>query len=262
MVFVKVVKTRSYFKRFQTKYRRRRECKTDYQARRAMITQDRTKYNSPKYRLVVRFTNSRCVCQIVYATIQGDRVVCAADSRELARYGMPVGLTNFAAAYATGLLVSRRALKQLGLDQTFTGVAQADGAEYHVEEADNERRPFKCILDIGLTRTTTGNRVFAAMKGAVDGGIHIPHNEKRLPGWDKESSKMDAEQLRSRIYGCHVAEYMAKMKEEDEEKYNAHFSVYLKQGIDASNIEEKYKKVHAAIRADPNPAAKKAFVKK
>lgn len=55
--FVKNVKGTPYFKRFQTKYRRRREGKTDYYARKRLIIQDKDKYNSPKYRFVVRFTN-------------------------------------------------------------------------------------------------------------------------------------------------------------------------------------------------------------
>ena len=57
--------------------------KTDYQARRALIAQDKNKYNTPKYRFVVRFTNQRVICQIVYATIAGDVTVCQADSLEL-----------------------------------------------------------------------------------------------------------------------------------------------------------------------------------
>lgn len=36
--------------------------------------QDKNKYNSPKYRLVVRFTNRFVLAQIIYATIQGDVV--------------------------------------------------------------------------------------------------------------------------------------------------------------------------------------------
>jgi hypothetical protein len=43
--------------RFQTKYKRRRSGKTDYYARKRLITQAKNKYNAPKYRLVVRFTN-------------------------------------------------------------------------------------------------------------------------------------------------------------------------------------------------------------
>ena len=55
--YIKVLKTSAYHKRYQVKYRRRREGKTDYQARRRMVIQDKNKYNMPKYRLVVRITN-------------------------------------------------------------------------------------------------------------------------------------------------------------------------------------------------------------
>jgi len=54
MGFVKVVKNKPYFKRFQVKYRRRREGKTDYFARKRLIIQNKNKYNTPKYRLIVR----------------------------------------------------------------------------------------------------------------------------------------------------------------------------------------------------------------
>ncbi len=40
MGFVKVQKNKAYYKRLQTKYRRRREGKTDYYARRKMVAQD------------------------------------------------------------------------------------------------------------------------------------------------------------------------------------------------------------------------------
>jgi large subunit ribosomal protein L5e len=40
------------------------EGKTDYYARRALIHQDKNKYNTPKYRLVVRFTNKDIICQV------------------------------------------------------------------------------------------------------------------------------------------------------------------------------------------------------
>ena len=75
MPFVKVVKNKAYFKRFQVciiplpfwneywvwdicqlnnfvqvKFRRRREGKTDYFARKRLVIQDKNKYNTPKYR--------------------------------------------------------------------------------------------------------------------------------------------------------------------------------------------------------------------
>ena len=46
--------------------------------------------------------------QIAYAKIEGDMIVCAAYSHELPKYGISVGLTNYAAAYCTGLLLARR----------------------------------------------------------------------------------------------------------------------------------------------------------
>ena len=44
------------------------------------------------------------------------------------------------------------------------------------------------------------------------------------------------------------------MAEEEPEQYQAHFSEYIKRGIEADDMEALYKKVHAAIRADPTMA--------
>lgn len=46
---------------------------------------------------------------------------------------------------------------------------------------------------MGLARTTTGARVFGAMKGAVDGGLNVPHSLKRFPGYDAEAKKFNAD---------------------------------------------------------------------
>merc|ERR1719477_525852 len=86
MPFVKVVKCKAYFKRFQVKFRRRREGKTDYFARKRLVVQDKNKYNTPKYRMIVRFSNTDVCCQIAYARLEGDIVICAAYSHELPRY--------------------------------------------------------------------------------------------------------------------------------------------------------------------------------
>jgi len=85
-------------------------------------------------------------------------------------------------------------------------------------DEEDAPRPFKCYLDVGLKRTSTGSRVFGALKGASDGGIYIPHNEKRFPGYDTESKALDAEVLKKYIYGGHVAEYMESLEEEDDER--------------------------------------------
>ncbi|CAN6444084.1 unnamed protein product [Victoria cruziana] len=251
MAFAKAQKTKAYFKRYQVKYKRRRQGKTDYRARIRLINQDKNKYNTPKYRFVVRFTNKDVTAQIVSASIAGDMVLAAAYSHELPRYGLEVGLTNYAAAYCTGLLLARRVLKMLEMDAEYQGSVEATGEDFSVEPADN-RRPFRALLDVGLVRTTTGNRVFGALKGALDGGLDIPHSEKRFAGFGKDQKQLDAEVHRKYILGGHVASYMKNLLEDEPEKYQSQFSEYSKRGIEPDAIEGMYKKVHSAIRADPS----------
>ena len=43
------------------------------------------------------------------------------------------------------------------------------------------------------------------------------------------------------------------LMEDEPEKYQSNFSQYIKKGVEADSLEEMYKKVHAAIRADPLP---------
>lgn len=251
MPFVKVVKNKAYFKRYQVKYRRRREGKTDYRARKGLITQDKNKYNTPKFRFVVRFTNKDITCQIVYAKIEGDVVVAAAYSHELPRFGVKVGLTNYAAAYATGLLLARRILTKFNLADNYKGVEKVNGEEYRVEE-EGERRPFSAYLDVGLVRTTTGARVFAALKGAVDGGMNVPHSVSRFAGFDKEGDSLNADSLRQRLLGGHVAAYMRHLQEDDADAYKRQFAHYTANKLSADNLEAMYLAAHAAIRRDPS----------
>lgn len=240
--------------RFQVKYKRRRAGKTDYYARKRLTTQAKNKYNAPKYRLVIRFTNRDIIAQIVSSEITGDKVFVAAYAHELKRYGITHGLTNWAAAYAVGLLIARRALTKLKLDGDFAGVEEADG-EFNLTEATEvdgeERRPFKVFLDVGLTRTSTGARVFGAMKGASDGGLYVPHSEKRFPGYDMETKELDAETLRKYIFAGHVAEYMETLADDDEERYKSQFQGYIDDEIEADGLEELYQDAHKQIREDP-----------
>jgi len=216
------------------------------------VIQDKTKYAAHKYRLVVRFTNKDTICQVIYSKIQGDFVLAAAYGHELTRYGMPVGHTNYAAAYATGLLIARRTLKKIKLDTKYVGAKTVTGDDFNVTPIDGDSRPFKAFLDVGLRRTSTGNKVFAAMKGAADGGIYVPHSVNRLVGYDTEGKKLKTDVLRKYIFGGHVQEHMEELEEEDPESYQTHYSRYIKNGINADNMEETWKKVHDAIRANPD----------
>jgi len=254
MGYIKVLKTSAYMKRYQVKFRRRREGKTDYQARRRMVIQDKNKYNSTKYRLCVRITNKDVICQIVQPKITGDHCLCAAYANELPKYGLEVGLTNYAACYATGLLCARRLLKKLGLDEKYEGQEEPDGEMFLVEHDDGPR-PFTCVLDVGLVRTTTGNRVFGALKGAVDGGLNIPHSEKRFPGYDREGKEYDAETHKKYIFGGHVAEYMELLEEEDPERYQTQFAKFIEKEIEGDGLEEMYTECHKKIREEPEHKA-------
>lgn len=278
MPFVKVVKDKAYHKRFQVKYRRRREGKTDYHARKRLCAQAKNKYRMPKYRFVVRFSNKYVTCQIISATIKGDVVLCSAHSSELPRYGLTVGLKNYPAAYCTGLLLARRLLAQLDvgretkLSELYVGSEEVDGEITETEselvkrktyyvcgDIDEENaRPFRCNLDVGLRPTTLGSRVFGALKGAVDGGLDIPHNHKKFPGYDPDEKEYEADAHRAKIMGELIGEYMESLAEDDDEKYKKHFAKFIEAGVTAENISELYESVHEKIREDPSPAPKKA----
>lgn len=194
----------------------------------------------------------------MHSKITGDYCLAAAYSHELPKYGVEVGLTNYAACYCTGLLVARRLLKKLELDEDYEGTEEVDGEMFEVEK-EGDKAPFTCVLDVGLTRTTTGAKVFGALKGAADGGLAIPHSPKRFPGYDREAKELDAETHKKYIFGGHVSEYMEELKEEDKSMYDKQFSVYIKNGINADSMEDMYTSAHSKIRADP---ARKAGDKK
>ena len=146
--------------RYFVPFRRRREGKTDYYQRTRLIVADVP-------RMVVRKTNRHIIVQLVTAELDGDRTLVAANSAELEKYGYKGSTSSTPAAYLTGMLFAVKAKK-----------AQQESA----------------ILDIGLNRATPGARVFAALKGAVEAGLAIPHGEEILPSDE-------------RVKGAHIAAY-------------------------------------------------------
>lgn len=162
---------------------------------------------------------------------------------------MNAGLTNYPSAYCTGLLIARRLLKKIGLDKLYAGVKKIDGADYSVgNEKHDEKRPFIAVLDVGLVRTTIGNKVFAALKGAADGGLYVPHNNRRFPGFKVEgdNEKYDANVHRDKIFGTTIDKYMGLLKKEGEEAYKKQFrhweETMSKAGV--KTVADLYKKIH------------------
>jgi len=215
--------------------------------------------------LVARFTNTKVIAQITYATIQGDKVLASANSHELKRYGLTAGLSNYAAAYATGLLIARRLLKQTKLDTLYKGAAKVDGADYDVStevKNDDQRKPFKAVLDVGLVATTKGNKVFAVLKGASDGGIHIPHSTGKYPGTAADG-KYNAAVHRDRIFGVHVQKYMKELKDESAEDYKTQFRLWddCLKAAKVDTVDKLYSKIHDEIRKNPDLQKKAREVK-
>lgn len=72
--------------------------------------------------------------------------------------------------------------------------------------------------------TTTGARIFGCLKGAADGGLYVPHNEKRFPGYDNDKEeakkvKYDPKVHRDRIFGAHIDKYMKSLKEKSKDLF-------------------------------------------
>jgi len=143
----------------------------------------------------------------------------------------------------------------------FKGNRRIDGSDYDVmadAETDMQNRmPFKAILDVGMQRTTTGARIFGALKGACDGGIQIPHSGRRFPGHaiveDNKSGIYDAKVHMHRIYGCHIDDYMEKLKEQSDDDFFKQFSKWNKCLSEAKleSCEDLFKSIHKKIIADP-----------
>lgn len=184
--------------RYKVPLRRRREGKTDYRKRLKLLL-------SGKPRLVVRLTNRRVICQVMGFDPKGDVTLASADSLELQRMGWKGG-ANTSAAYLVGYLCAKKALK--------AGIREA-------------------VLDIGLHTPTKGSRVFAALKGAVDAGLSIPHSPEVLPSEE-------------RIQGKHVEEYAQTLPLEQMKKK---FSEILRRGLDPREYSKHFEEFKTKLQA-------------
>lgn len=214
----------------------------------------------------MRLSNQRVICQIVWSTLTGDRILEQANSFELKQHGLTAGLKNYSAAYLTGFLLGRRLIAKQNLANVYKGNATTDGKPYDVMKEyealeqkgqENLRKPFRAFLDIGITRITTGNKVFGAMKGAVDAGLHIPHSVKKFPGFKvtkgNKNGEYDSELHSQRIHGIHVDEYWGVLEEKTPEKAKAHFKKWQEclDKAKAESIPDLFEKVLASVKKNP-----------
>ena len=128
-------------------HRRRREQRTDYRHRLALL-------KSGKPRLIIRRSVNSITCQIAEHNAKGDRSLVTVTSRELDKFGWKGRKGNLPGAYLTGMLCGIEAKKK--------GVKNA-------------------VLDTGLHTSTKGSRIYGALKGVLDAGIDVPHSPDVLP---------------------------------------------------------------------------------
>jgi len=136
-------------------FRRKMEGKTNYNKRLSLVA-------SREYRMVVRKTNKNVITQIIKFDEEGDKVIVSAHTNELKKHGWKCAKCNIPAAYLTGMLCGLKAKK--------AGIENA-------------------ILDIGMRPPVKGSVIFAALKGAVDAGLNIPHSEEAIPSEDRINGK-------------------------------------------------------------------------
>ncbi|MDR0900945.1 MAG: 50S ribosomal protein L18 [Methanobrevibacter sp.] len=183
--------------KYKVAFRRRREGKTDYNARIKLVDLD-------KSRFVIRISNANVIAQIINIGKDGDETIVSAHSKELQKMGWLGGTSNTSAAYLTAYLCGKKALDK------------------GVEEA---------VFDIGLKPSIKGSKVFAALKGATDAGLYIPHGESVLPEDD-------------RISGETIANYANSLDDSDlKEK----FSGYSQRGLEVTDLPNHFEEIKNKI---------------
>jgi large subunit ribosomal protein L18 len=141
--------------RYKVAFRRRRENRTDYYARKKLL-------RSGEPRAVVRRSNKNVTVQFVDFDMGGDIVRAAATTKELRGMGWTYSCSSIPAAYLVGFLAGKRALKE--------------GIEY-------------AVLDIGMQKPKHGGVLFATVKGMADAGLEVPHSEDVVPVADRIKGK-------------------------------------------------------------------------
>ncbi|MHA2141531.1 MAG: 50S ribosomal protein L18 [Candidatus Thorarchaeota archaeon] len=198
---------------YKVKFRRRREGKTNYYRRKRLL-------QSRQSRFVVRKTNSRIIVQVIDAKVVGDTTIASAISSELESYGWTAGVANLPAAYLTGFLAALRA-KARGIDTA--------------------------IMDVGLHPPIPGSKLYAALKGALEAGLEVPHSPDVLPD-------------ESRTSGEHIVQSYQYVTEKKKDSH--HFVKVGKRKTNVTTIPKQFAKAKKAMLEIPKADLKKGKKKK
>jgi len=139
--------------------RRRREYKTDYRKRIKIL-----KGGVP--RIVFRKSNRYVIAQYVTSKQAQDKVEFGVSSRDLIKYDWPKetlgSLKSIPASYLTGFLIGKKITKKA---------------------LENP------IIDFGMHRVLHKTKTYAFLKGIIDSGVKIKHDEKFFPDENRIKGK-------------------------------------------------------------------------
>ncbi len=159
--------------------RRRRENRTDYLARLKML-------RSGKPRLVFRKTNKHIISQYVVSEEAKDKIILGITSKKLLDYGWPESfkgsLKSIPAAYLTGYLMAKKI---------------------------QEKKLETPIVDFGMMRKLHKSKLFAFLKGFIEGGIKINCKEEAFP----EEERIEGKSLKE-DFSKHFNEIKSKIDKE------------------------------------------------
>ena len=189
--------------RFFIPFRRKREGRTDYRLRYRLL-------KSGKPLFIVRRSLRYIYVSISIPEEGGDRTLFTISSKILNKKYNWVGLKNTPAAYLTGLIAGKKALKM--------GIKDA-------------------ILNLGYAFSKKATIPFAAVTGANDAGMNIPIGGEALVD-------------EYRLKGGHIADYARLLKKADENKFKRQFSQYIKNNFDPLTIPDRFMEVREKILGD------------
>jgi large subunit ribosomal protein L18 len=173
-------------------FRRKREGKTNYKKRLTYL-------KSGSARLVIRRTNKQLILQIISYTPDGDKIICGVTSNMLSKFGWKYSFVNLPACYLAGILIAKKA---------------------------KEQKVSAAIVDFGLQSNVPGSRLYAAVKGAIDGGLNVPADSSALPSEE-------------RLKGKHIAEYYKASSASQFSKYKSQKQDPAEIGKDMESVKNK-----------------------
>lgn len=139
--------------------KRRKERKTDYLKRLNLL-------KSGKPRIIFRKTNNLVIAQYVSSDETRDKIEIGVTSKNLLNFGWPKemrgSLKSLSASYLVGFLIGKKIV--------------------------NEKKEIP-VVDLGMIRNVHGSRIYAFLKGLVDAGVKVKHDEKVFPKEERLQGK-------------------------------------------------------------------------